>query len=400
MSTLTTTSGSDVEQIVVKNNAGWYNYLAQAMNLDPKTFMLAQGTLGLQTADSSGLFLMGDAVPPSASVAYFDSGGISKRSSAYGGLLFALLPETGGANLQTALGDMYTNWLDYRKSYFAKNPDSDKTQKQLFTQWANQNLDPNQVGPAMTAYDEQDNTPLNGALNAYNDPAAKQKFSASDGTSYSLYRYSCTNTAATAAINGGGGPLGIDFDTESMNSTLTQTTAEGSATGFYDIFSGGVSGSFDQLNTKAASSAFSITGTVNKYATLPVNAGSWFASGEFSRAYNAKNDNTVWAPSSSPNQWDSFFGQPDGSLARRVSQLVLVSGYDLTITSHASYNQSDLQTIKTKASFGVWPFFSASASATHTSSYELDSSGNLVVTLHLNPGLIQIWGVTVQAAPQ
>jgi hypothetical protein len=74
---------------------------------------------------------------------------------------------------------------------------------------------------------------------------------------------------------------------------------------------------------------------------------------------------------------------------------MLISDYELTVTSYASYSQEDYQQIKTQASFGVWPFFSGSASATHTTDYTLNSNGSLSITHKLPRGSIQIWGVTV-----
>ena len=70
----------DVAKQVNDLNAGWYNVVTKAMGIDVTNFQLAQGTLGLQTADSSGLFLMADAVPPPTAVAYFDPAGLSRRS--------------------------------------------------------------------------------------------------------------------------------------------------------------------------------------------------------------------------------------------------------------------------------------------------------------------------------
>src|SRR5258708_1359399 len=117
---------NDNIKAVTDLNAGWYNIVSKAMGLDPTTFQLAQGTLGLQSSDSSGLFLMSDAVPPVSAVAYYDPAGLSRRSSAYNMLLHALLGE-GGSDLSTALGDQYANWIAFRNA-----DTSDKTQQQLF----------------------------------------------------------------------------------------------------------------------------------------------------------------------------------------------------------------------------------------------------------------------------
>ena len=86
-------------------------------------------------------------------------------------------------------------------------------------------------------------------------------------------------------------------------------------------------------------------------------------------------------------------------MARRVSQLLLVSGYDITVTSEASYSASQFEQIKASASVGIWPFFSASASATHTTTATQDANGRMVMNYKSNKGLISIFGATVELAP-
>ncbi len=387
-----------VKDQVTKLNAGWYNVVTGALGLDPTTFQLAQGTLGLQTSDSSGLFLISDAVPPSAAVHYFDSSGLSKRSSNYGGLLNALMPET-ASTLPQVLGDMYTAWILFKNSFFKDNPTSDKTQVEVFKIWANRVLDPSKVSAAITVFDQAANNKLNQALDALHAKNAQQIFTASDQTQFSLYRYSATNSGATNAIATGGGPVSIDYNSSTADTTLKHTTAQGSASGFYDIFSGSVGVSFDKLDTTAAASEFSVTGKIGKFATLATGPITWFDSFEYERAYHGKGDANIWNPLANLGDWDSYFGQPNGSLARRVSQLILVSDYELKVTSHATYSKEDYQQIKTKASFGIWPFFSASASATNTTDYTHNEDTSLTVTHTLGKGLIQIWGVNVQDAP-
>jgi len=54
---------TNVQKEIMDMNAGWYNVVSNALNLNPKTFRLAQGTLGLQTSDNSGVYLMSDTEP-------------------------------------------------------------------------------------------------------------------------------------------------------------------------------------------------------------------------------------------------------------------------------------------------------------------------------------------------
>jgi hypothetical protein len=389
--------GANTAEAVTNLNAGWYNHVSKALGLDTSKFLLVQGALGLGATDNSGLFLLSDGVPASASVSFFDASSAIMRSSSYQLLLNALLPES-GASLATVLGPMYEAWMTYSAAYWPANPTSALTRPQLFTQWINQQLEPDEVDKVLTWQMQQSNSLLGRAIKAFDDPTSQEQFFDPARVPYSLYRYSATYAGAVQAINGGSSAT-IDFNSDDMNSTLDHTTAQGSATGFFEIFKGGASASLDQLNTKASSDSFSIKGTIGKYATLPTSAVQWFTSGEFTRAYNAQNDNTIWDPNANAGDWNSFFGQPNGSLARRVSQLVLVSDYTITVTSSATYSQEDLKTIQVHAQFGMWPFFSGSADYTRTTDFKLNTSGNMVYTKTLNKGLYQIWGVTTENAP-
>lgn len=119
---MSTTDPKNVKDIVTNLNAGWYNVVTEAMQVTDPNFQLAQGVLGLQTEDSSGLFLISDAVPEPAAVAYYDPSGLSKRSSAYQLLLASLLPET-GTDLAGFLKDMYPSWVEYRISFYKEQSD-------------------------------------------------------------------------------------------------------------------------------------------------------------------------------------------------------------------------------------------------------------------------------------
>ncbi|MGH9444382.1 MAG: hypothetical protein ACRD3O_01370, partial [Terriglobia bacterium] len=277
--------GSATAQIVQQLNAGWRNYICDAMKLNRDTFQLAQGTLGLQTTDSSGIFLMADAVPPSSTVGYYDATSTNSRSSAYLDLLGALLPETNPNGLSTALGDMYSSWITWKT---ANPPQSKESYMDYFKRWELQSaIDPGRAARAEAAILAANNTPLIKAYGAYNNPAAQQTFVNSAGNSYTLFIYTATLSNAQAAINQGGG-LTLNFNSDTMDTSTSSLFVDGSASGFYSIFSGSAGGSFAQENSKAASSGFVITGTINKYATLASGPGLWYTSSEVSRAYNGK----------------------------------------------------------------------------------------------------------------
>lgn len=391
-----TPPNSNTEKTVQQLSAGWRNYVCDAMGLDRNTFQLAQGGLGLQTADSSGLFLMADAVPASSTVGYYDASSMNKRSSGYLALLGALLPETNPNGLQTALGDGYASWITWKTTNPPQAGDTILTYFQRFE--LQSSLDPGRLSRGEAAITASQNAPLNRAWSAFNNPANQQSFVDGSGKSYTLPSYAATIANAQAQINQGRS-VSLNFNSNSMDTSASSLFVEGSVSGFYDIFSGGAGASFDQQNSKAAGSGFTVTGTINKVAVLPSSPGAWYSSDEVGRAFNNKGNAQIWDPNASAGDWNNFFGQPNGELARYVSQLVLVSDYTIKITSEATYTQDDFQQIKTHANVGVWPFFSASASSTQTTSYALNSASNLEVTQTLGKGLIQIWGVSIQQAP-
>jgi hypothetical protein len=381
----------DVAKIVNDLNSGWRNQVAKVLGMDTNTFQLAQGSLGLQTADSSGLFRMADAVPSASVASYYDPSSATQFSKTYNMLLHALLPSN-SSGLSVALGPMYAKWTIYRA-----NDTSGLPQVQVFQKWANMNLNPNQITAAMTAYKAAMSDPLNMALDAYIDPANSTTFVDDTNTVYLLPSYSCTISNAQRAVLVNGKTT-INFDSSTMDTSSVGTTVKGSASGMYDIFSAGAGGSYDSLNKMAASSGFNITGTIDNYGTLAVSRGGWYDSSQLTRAYSAPNNNNIWDPLGNQGDWNSFFGT-SGSLARRVSELLLVSGYDITVTSKASYSASQYQKITTDANVGIWPFFSIDVSTTHTTTYTQGANGELIVNYKQNPGMIAIWGATVADTP-
>ncbi|MDK1389848.1 hypothetical protein QN224_31420 [Sinorhizobium sp. 8-89] len=102
-----------VQQAVNDQNTGWRNEVVRAVGMDSNTFQMARGTLGLQSADSSVLFLSG------FGFAIIDHPSISihraERSSACHQMLHTMLPST-SSGLRAALGDQYSSWIAYRNA--------------------------------------------------------------------------------------------------------------------------------------------------------------------------------------------------------------------------------------------------------------------------------------------
>jgi hypothetical protein len=202
----------DVEKKIDELNAKWRNYLAKAMGMDPTgTFQVAQGSLGLSAADSSGLFTMANAVPPDSAAGYYDPSSMNKRSDAYRGLLFSLLSES-ASDLRDALGDMYTPWLDFKAAWYKDEAHIFDPQLKVFTAFANQHLDPIAAERAIDVFKKASLAPLNHAIDMYQDDKNRQKFTDSAGDSYSLYKYDPNIENADKAINTGAGIPNIEFN--------------------------------------------------------------------------------------------------------------------------------------------------------------------------------------------
>jgi hypothetical protein len=331
---------------------GWRNYLSDLLGLDKTTFRLAQGTLGLQTGDSSTLFLISDAVPPAGSVLY-DASSLNKRSSAYLSLLNALLPEQNPAALSSALGVRYAAWVSWKA---ANAPKVGESYLSYFQRWATEAaVEPSVLASATQRITEAQGTPLMEAFAAYAGPAGWQSFTNSAGGAYTLPIYSATRESAVLAI-AEGSKVDVNFD------------------------------SGDVPNPDSTSHRVTIVGTIGSYATLSCGPGPWYSSAEVTRAFNGKGNKAIWDAGSASGGWETFFAPNSGSLARYVSQLALISDYVLTVTVHGEIRDIDLNQVAGPITQGL------------TYKRNLDSTLGAVHTLEA--GKIQIWGVNVQVTAE
>jgi hypothetical protein len=133
-----------------------------------------------------------------------------------------------------------------------------------------------------------------------------------------------------------------------------------------------------------------IVGRIGSYAILPSSPGSWYSSGEVVRALNGKGSQAIWDAGAASGGWSSFFGANSGSLARYVSQLVLISDYQLNVTVYGQFRAQDV-TLLNSAALPAWPLFAQSPN------YQLNSDATVsAVHQSSSANAIQIWGVSVQ----
>lgn len=371
------------EQAMQAKTASWYNFLTNALNLDPQTFQLVQASLPLG-ATSVPLFQMADSVPPASVNFYFNNAQWNRFSSDYQQMLEALLDPTSN-QLQQILGDQYAAWNTYKIAYYTKNPTSTTPVSQVFDTWANtlSTLDPNTISKAEAVLASQGISPL---------LTARQNFA---NQNYYLQGQPVYNQAIAdiqAAIVRGESAT-INFDSSSSSSDVSHTWAEGGVGGLFDFFEGEGGAEYESINLKASAAEVTITGSISKFVVVPIGPGGWFTSGVFSNAYANKDNNYTW-DAASQTTWETCFGS-NGNMQRVIGGLVIIDGIDLTITSMANYTTDEYSKIKTEAEVGFWPFFFAETDTTVTHDVTQTATGALSVHIKSNVGNPKILGANV-----
>jgi hypothetical protein len=188
----------------------------------------------------------------------------------------------------------------------------------------------------------------------------------------------------------------FSFDSATQSADTTYSWARSAVGGFWDFFTAEGAGNWDKTQSKAASSHLTMAVSFDHALTFPAAPGGWYSSAALSAAYGTK-DNTMWQPGT-PN-WNSTFG-PTGSMQRFVTQLVVVDGIEMTMTSQGDYDSSEQEEIHAQASAGFFPIFSAQAAGGFDSTVTFDSSGTMTVTGSSPAGNPVVLGATVASASE
>lgn len=372
-------------------NAGWRNFLCEHMGLDDKTFQLAQGNLTLETTNNSGLFRMADAVPPLSPVGLYDASSMQKRSDAYSLLLNALKSDTDPDGLIKALGPDYKKWKKWQKS----NPAVEKeSYLNYYKRWAFSNTTPGRRSAGEIAIRKANNDGLRRALYKLDLEKYKQSFQEAGQDAYSLPIYSATSNAANNAIQNGKSLRNIWFDSDHMNIYVDKGIASDTTSNTQRYIIGNPEKPDKQIQKEAANGGFTIKGYINKYATLPSSPGGWYDSGQVLRAYNNKGNENVWVDGTDKGVWEYYFGKK-GALSRYVSEFILISDYEIRVTSKAKFRMEEVEKITAEEKVSAWPMFNTRATADNAGC-TLNDRGQLEMVYTLNKGLIQILGVSVQ----
>ncbi|HEY8548256.1 MAG TPA: hypothetical protein VIL36_24525 [Acidimicrobiales bacterium] len=355
----------------------WYNAVTTGLGLDPNRFQLAQPSTPLGNT-SDKLWAYFNNIPPLSLTSQFATSGGNRFYDDYVAVLSQLQSQGDGA-FRRDLGDSYGAWMSYVAALQPRP--SAKELPDTFRSWALINA------PDIA---NQGATDLAAALN---DPIYRAQIAAGDKTKFleGVPNFSATIADLRNAIPQSESRT-VDFDSSKASSDVSHTWAKAQVSGLYEFFSGSAGGSYDQLSKKAATSGVTVKASFHNVLTFEADPGAWYVSAALAAAYHTK-DNTLWRHGTP--DWDSTFG-PGGNMLRFATSLVVADGINATISSTATYSESERQTIKANASVGIWPFFSFGGSGGHTTQTDFASDGSMTVTVSNPPGNPVVLGVNVE----
>jgi hypothetical protein len=363
----------------------WYNAVITGLGLSDQQFQLFQGP-GSVASTSQIMWNLFNAVPPASLNNYYDPNQANNFASDYNLILTSLVACT-DSSFQTCMGDYYMQWM----TYFQKNvptPFNAQTVTSLFTQWS-MVYAPSCSNCASNLTKAMIN-PVNTAISS---------FQAANGS----YAWNQTIDALNKAL-ASGPAKSFTMNSLTQSNNTTHTWASGSTSIFFDLFSFGGGGGYDEVSNKATSAGLNISASYKHVTTLaagPYAAADpnnpilsqyvpWYVGAVLGLAYTTQ-DNTVWN-NQAPITWQKAFGQ-NGFLQRMATAIVVADGIDITITSTASYTTLQQTQITAAAQGGFWPFFSASGQGGHTNTVTFNDSGQFTCKTSSPLGNPQILGI-------
>ncbi len=172
---------------------------------------------------------------------------------------------------------------------------------------------------------------------------------------------------------------------------VSKTWTHGSTGGFFGLWGG--SSSSSTLSQKFATSGVSLDVKMANVLAFTASPGIWFSSSALGLAYHNPNS-APWDPNSTIN-WENTFGT-NGNMQRFTTSLLLANNMEITVTSVATYSESEQTEIRSNSSSGLWPFYSSGGSGGSSTSASFNSSGNMTIAINSQAGVPVIIGAIVE----
>lgn len=385
------------EEILKAFNAQWYNTIVKVLGVGQK-FQLTQGSTSLGQTSAS-VWNIFDATTPKSIDHFYDPDQHNVFSQKYGAVINNLIPQNEG-DLLKLLGDDYTDWQAYmadEKHYPNPIPtlpsgeiDMDKLLPPMFQRWGmTRGLEPSTINAGVTLIKQKDIITVAIAM-----------WVAAAGN----YAYNKTLANVKSDIEGGEKKTG-DFDSKTASKDISHSWANAEVSGSYRFFSGKVSGSWDKFTSDINEKGINIQIEFTKMATVacgPLAKANtldpdlkrylpWWNSAAFKIA-KENNNNKVWKPREP--SWETVFGN-GGSMLFVPTAMIVVDGINTTMTSKASVEKSEQQSIKAAFEAGFWPFFQAKGEGGWEHDVKFNDDGSFEVKSSSKVGNPVVIGVLV-----
>jgi hypothetical protein len=342
----------------------WYNGLIAGLQASPATAQIIQPAPPMQQTNS-GLWTYENAIPPASLTFNTDMYHSEQFFDNYAAVISQLqFPQD---SFKQDIGvDVYQQWTRY-VSQLQPPPTPDQIPG-VFRDWAIQ------LAPAVAQVGTTDLTQM--AL--------------IDDARHSLALYEGSNAlpvdfdgsfAQLSQILQQSPSVQFSFDNSMSDSDVSHTWTGGGDTSFYGLWTGCSSAS--PLSQQFACSKVTVTVRAKAYTIWRSIPGSWYNSSLLNNAYS-NIFTPPWSANAHPN-WDDVFG-PTGSMRQLIASLLVMDGMHITITSDATYEEFDQQTILSNASSGLWPFFILNSGSMVTNTITFGSTSGMQVETMVQPG--------------
>ena len=188
----------------------------------------------------------------------------------------------------------------------------------------------------------------------------------------------------------------FNIASSSMNSDVSNSWSNNDDDGFFGLW-GGSSSSSSESSTFAESDVTVVANFehVTQFAPAP---GAWYNSAAMAMAFENQTG-APWASPPSDINWGTVFG-PTGDLQRFSTNLVVVSGMTITVTSSAKFSSEQQTNINNNKGAGMWPFYDTDSNSGSTSDVLFGLDGSMTVTITSKPDTPVVIGVIVEPVAQ
>lgn len=187
------------------------------------------------------------------------------------------------------------------------------------------------------------------------------------------------------------------FNSATQNADTAHTWAKDAVGGIWDFFTadgtGPGAGPWLATQAKAATGQVVVSLSFDHVLCYKAAPASWDNLAALAAAY-AIRDERLWP--GVPN-WNTVFG-PTGTLQRFLTELVVVDGINMSMTSAADYDRVEQEEICSRAGAGYFPFYCAETPGAFSSSISFDTRGTMTVTAASPIGQPLVLGAVVLPA--